>query len=95
MWAHTLLENLKPKNRYKGMGRGSMVTRVLGCLGCPGLAHRGASWRGQPDFLSSCLANSCVKQLAICLSAIDVFEMDVLITKNVMSGTYIIMNKVH
>lgn len=92
---HSLVENLKRMNRNTGMGWESMDTQVASCLGYLGLSNRGTSWAGQADSLSRCLASSCVKQLAVCLFEVDLFEMDALVIKSLMSDTYMILNQTH
>ena len=47
----------------------------------------------QPGSLSSCFYNKFLTQLAICLSEMNVFEMDASATKSLMSGTYITIKK--
>lgn len=42
---------------------------------------------GQPGFLFRCFESNCVMQPAICLFEM-VFEMDALVIKSLMSGSY-------
>ena len=50
---------------------------------------------GLPGSLSGCFASDCAKELEIYLFRIDVFEMNASAIKSLMSGTYIIIEKLN
>lgn len=78
---HSLSVNLKYKNRNYDADRKKRVNYV----GYLETSKNGTSWLVQPGFLSSYFASSCVIQLAICLLEMNVFEIDVLAIKSLMS----------
>lgn len=59
------------------------------------LSKRGTSWVGQPGSLSGCFASNGVIYLAIYLFKLDVFKMDILAIKSLMSGTFITIKKLN
>ena len=71
----------------RALEKKSRDTPVVSYLSYPGLSKRDFQGSGQPDFLPSRFASSCVIQLAICLFRVGVFAMDTSAMKPAMSGT--------
>lgn len=75
-------------------GRSGLFQRVS-FLGCSGFLEGELHEWGLSGSLSNYFANFYVIDLAIHLLKIDVFEMDTLAIKSLMSGTYITIKKLN